>query len=142
MFVSTLLIPNIESLSQSNILSPGGGSFGRNRADMNIQQRTTSKVANTEIVMEDNKELDTLRSQDILNVFAAAELPYHSSSDSAEYKRAWPKAKVIRSSILSAGECLTHVVEHYPLYLIRKNVFPLWLATSAIFPKQYSNAIN
>ena len=38
-------------------------------------------------------------------MFAAADLSYRSSYDSANYKRAWLKAKVIRSSILSAEEC-------------------------------------
>ena len=38
-------------------------------------------------------------------MFAAADLSSCSSSDSAKYKRAWIKVKVIRSSILSAVEC-------------------------------------
>ena len=42
MFVSPPPIPNIESLSQSIISSLDSGSFGRNRADVNIQQQTTS----------------------------------------------------------------------------------------------------
>ena len=74
MFVSTLPIPNIESLSQSTISSLDSGSFGRNRADANIQQQTTSEVANTETVMTDNEELDLPSPQDISNVFAAADL--------------------------------------------------------------------
>ena len=47
MFVSPAPISNIESFSQSTISSLYSESFGRNRADMNIQQQTTSKVANT-----------------------------------------------------------------------------------------------
>ena len=43
--------------------------------------------------------------QDISNVFAASDLSSHSPSDSDKYKHAWIKAKVIRSSILSVGEC-------------------------------------
>ena len=46
MFVSTPPIPNIESLSQSTISSLDSGSFGRNLADVNIQQPTTSELAN------------------------------------------------------------------------------------------------
>ena len=59
MFVSPPPITNIESLSQSTILSPDSGSLGRNRADGNIQQPTTSEVVNTETMMADNEELDT-----------------------------------------------------------------------------------
>ena len=67
MFVSPTPIPNIESLSQSTISSLDSGSFGRNRADVNIQQQNTSEVADIETVMADNAELDP-------NLFAAAEL--------------------------------------------------------------------
>ena len=42
MFVSPPPIPNIESLSQSTTSSLDSGSFGRNRADVNIQQQTKS----------------------------------------------------------------------------------------------------
>ena len=65
MFVSPPPIPNIESLSQSTISSLFSGSFGRNRHDVNIQQQTTSEVADTETVMADNEELDTPTPQDI-----------------------------------------------------------------------------
>ena len=81
------------------------GSFVRNQADVNIQQLTTPEVANIETVMADNKDLDPPPLQDISNVFAVADLLSHSSSDSAKYKRAWLKAKVICSSILSSGGC-------------------------------------
>ena len=50
-FVSPTSIPNIESFSQSTISSLDSWSFDRNRADGNIQQPTTSEVANTEKVM-------------------------------------------------------------------------------------------
>ena len=103
MFVFPLPITNIESLSQSTISSLGSGSFCRNRADTNMQQQNTSEVANTETVMAYNEELDPPPPQDILNLFSASEFSSRSSSDSAEYKCAWIKAKVIRSSILSTG---------------------------------------
>ena len=105
MFVSPSPIPNIESLSQTTISSLDSGSFGRNRADVNIQQKTTSEVDDTEKVMAYNEDLDPPPPQDISNVFAEAEFSSCSSSDSSKYKRAWLKAKVNRSSILSAGEC-------------------------------------
>ena len=58
-------IPNIESLSQSTISSLGSVSFGRNRYDVNIQQRTTLDVSNTDTVMSDNEELDSPPPQNI-----------------------------------------------------------------------------
>ena len=103
MFVSPPPISNIKSLSKSTISSLVSESFGRNQADINIQQQTTSEVANTDTVMTNNEELDPPPPQDIYNVFAVADLSSSSSFDSAKYKRAWCKAKVIRSSILSAG---------------------------------------
>ena len=53
--------------------------------------------------MDYNEELDPPPPQDISNVFAAADLSSRSSSDSAKYKPAWIKEKVIRYSILSSG---------------------------------------
>ena len=73
MFLSPPPIPNIKSLYQSTISSLDSGSFGRNRYDMNIQQTNISKVSDTETVMADNEELDTLPPQNVLNVFAAAD---------------------------------------------------------------------
>ena len=70
---------------------------------MNIQQPTTSELDDTETVMTYNEDLDPPPPQDIWNVSAAAELLSHSSSDSVKYKHAWLTAKVIFSSILSAG---------------------------------------
>ena len=103
MFLSPPPIPNIESLSQSTISSLDSGSFDRNRADGNIQQPTTLEVANTDTVMGYNEDIDTLPPQDISNVFAASELSSQSSYDTVKYKRAWHRAKGIRSSILSSG---------------------------------------
>ena len=104
MFVSLPPITNIESLSQSTISSLHSGSFGINRADLNIQQPTTLEVADTEIVMSYIEELDPPPPYDIMNMFAAADLLSRSSYDSYKYKCAWLKEKVIRSSILSYGE--------------------------------------
>ena len=101
-FVAPPPITNIESFSQSTVSSLDSGSFGRNRADMNIQQQTTSRVADTETVMADNEELDPPPPKDISNVFAAAEL-LSCSYYSDKYKCAWLKAKRICSSVLSAG---------------------------------------
>ena len=73
-FVSPPPIPNIKSLSQSTISSIDSGSFDRNRADGNIQQQTTSEVANTDTVMVYNEYLYPPPPHDISNVFAAADL--------------------------------------------------------------------
>ena len=70
---------------------------------MNIQQPTTSELADTETAMAYNEDLDPPPPHDILNVFSLADLSSQSSSDSDKYKCAWYKAKVIRSYILSAG---------------------------------------
>ena len=99
MFVSPPPIPNIESLSQSTISSLDSGLFDRNRADGNIQQPNILGVANTETVMAYNEDLDPPSQHDISNVFAPSNLLSQSSYDSVKYKRAWYKAKVIRSSI-------------------------------------------
>ena len=104
MFVSPPPITNIESLSQSTISSLDSGSFERNQADGNIQQPTTSEVASTETVMGYNEDIDPPPPQDISNVFAAAEFLSQSSYDTVKYKRAWHRAKGIRSSISSSGE--------------------------------------
>ena len=104
MFVSPPPIPNIESLSQSIISSHDSGSFGRNRADGNIQQPTTLEVADTETLMAYNEDIDPSPPHDISNVFAAADLSSFSSYDSVKYKRAWHRKKLICSSILSSGE--------------------------------------
>ena len=103
MFVFPPPIPNIESLYQSTISSLDSGSFGRNRAGVNIQHQTTLELADIDTVIAFNEDLYPPPPQDISNVSAAADLSSHLSFDSAKYKRAWFKAKVIRSSILSAG---------------------------------------
>ena len=78
MFVSPPPLPNIESLSQSTILSLDNGSFGRIRSGMNIQHPTTKEVADTDTVMAYNEDLDTPTPQDIANVFAASDLSFYS----------------------------------------------------------------
>ena len=71
---------------------------------MNIQQPTISKVADKETMMAYNEDLDPPPPQYILNMFSSEDLSAQSSSDSAKYKRAQYKARVICSSILSDGE--------------------------------------
>ena len=105
MFVSPPPIPNIESLSRSTISSLDSGLFCGNRDDVNIQQQTTSEVADTEKLIAYNEELYPPPPQDISNVFASSDLSSRSSSDSDKYKCAWLKEKLICPSILSSGEC-------------------------------------
>ena len=104
---------------------------------MNIQQQTTLEVVNIETVMADNEELYPPTPQDIYNVFAAADLLSHSSSDSAKYKCDWIKEKKNRSSIYLLGNSQTHAVEHYPLHRIIKKFPPLWLITCTIFQNKW-----
>ena len=75
-FLSPPPIHNIETLSQSTILSLDSGSFGRHRSDVKIQQQNKSEVSNTETAIADNEELDIPPPQNISNVFAAAGLSY------------------------------------------------------------------
>ena len=53
---------------------------------MNIQQQTTSEVADTDTVMAYNVELYPPPPQDISNVFVAADFLSRSLSDSDKYK--------------------------------------------------------
>ena len=133
MFFSPHPIPNIESLSQSTISSLDSGSFGRNQDDVNIQQPTTSEVTDTETVMAYNEYIDPPPPHDISNLFAAADLSSQSSSDSAKYKRAWIKVKVIRSYILSSGECTYACSRALYIALNHKEIASIMTVTSAIF---------
>ena len=74
MFLYPSPIPNIESLSQSIISSLDSVSFGRNLDEVNIQQQIVSEVADTEIVMDYNEDLDPPPPQYISNVLEAANL--------------------------------------------------------------------
>ena len=67
---------------------------------MNIQQPTKSEVADTDTVMDYDEDLDPTPPQDISNIFAAADMSSHLSSDSNKYKRAWLKTKLIHRLIV------------------------------------------
>ena len=141
-FVSSPSFPSIESLSKSTISSLGSGSFGRNIYGVNIQQRTTSKVANIETVMADNEELYPPPPQYIYDVFAAVDLSYRSSSDSDKYKHAWLKAKVIWFYILSAGECPDAYSTALSISPNHKEITPILVGDRRHFPKKYANTIT
>ena len=88
-----------------------------------------------------NEDLDPPPQHDISNVFAAADLLSRSSSDSDKYKCAWLKAKVIRSSILSSGECPDVCSRAITVALNHKDIASIMAVTGDISPK-YANAIT
>ena len=89
-----------------------------------------------------NEDIDPPPPQDILNVFLAADLSSQSSSGSAKYKRAWHKAKVIRSSILSAGKIPDACIRALSIALNHKEISSIMAVTGANLPKIYANAIT
>ena len=135
MFVYPSHIPNIESLSQPTISSLDSGSFGRNRADVNIQQPTASEVANTETVMGYNEGIYPPPPQDISNVFVAADLLSQSSYDTVKYKREWHRAKGICSSILSTGGSPDAESRALSIALNHREISSIMAVTGTIFPK-------
>ena len=102
---------------------------------MNIQQQNTSEVADIETVMAYNEHLDIPPPQYISNVFAASDFLYRSSSDSNKYKHAWLKAKVIRYSILSAGECPDACSRALSIAPNHKEIASIMAVIGAIFQK-------
>ena len=142
LFVSPPPIPNIESLSQSTISSLDSGSFDRNRAGGNIQQPTTSELANTETVMGYNDNIYPPPPQDISNMFAVSELSSQSSYDTVKYKRACHRAKGIRSSILSSGESPEAQSRAFSIALNHGEISSIMAVTGTIFPKRYTNVIT
>ena len=65
-----------------------------------------------------------------------------SSSDSAKYKCAWYKARVIRSSILYAGGSLDACNRALYIALNHKETPFILEVTGAILKKRYANAIT
>ena len=141
-FVSPPPIPNIESFSQSTISSLDSVSFDRNRADGNIQQPTTSEVANIDTVMAGNEDIDTRPPKDISNVFEAANLSSQSSYDTVKYKRAWYRAKGIRSSILSYEESPEAQSRALSIALNYREIASIMAVTGTIFAKTICQCNN
>ena len=75
-------------------------------------------------------------------MFAAADLSSCSSYDSAKYKLAWIKAKLIRFPILYAQECPDACSRALYIAPNNKEFTSLWLVTGAIYPKKHANAIT
>ena len=91
--------------------------------------------------MASNEDIDPPPPQDISNVFAAADLSSQSSYDTVKYKRAWLKAKVIRSSILSSGESPDAQSRAFSIALNHGEIASILAVTRTILPKQYANVI-
>ena len=100
------------------------------------------EVANTETVMYGNEEIDTPPPQDISNVFAAADLSPHSSYDTVKYKRAWHRAKGIRSFNLSSGESPDAQSRALSIALNHGEIASIMAVTGTILPKRYANVIT
>ena len=83
--------------------------------------------------MGNNEKLDPPPPQDISDVFSSVDLSSRSSYDSARYKCAWIRAKVIRSSILYAGECPDTCITALFVALNYKEI---------LSPKQYADSIT
>ena len=89
-----------------------------------------------------NEDTDNLPPQDISNVFAAADLSSQSSYDTVKYKRAWHRAKGIRSSILSSGENPDAQSRAFSIALNHREIVSILAVTGTIFAKticQYNN---
>ena len=72
-------------------------------------------------------------------MFAASELSSQSSYDTVKYKRAWHRAKVIRSSILSSGKSLDACSRALSIALNHRENASIMAVTGTILPKQYAN---
>ena len=89
-----------------------------------------------------NENLDPPPPHDISNVFAAADLSSQSSYDSVKYERAWHRAKVIRSFILSSGESPDACSRTFSIAPSHKEIASIMSVTGTISPKKYANAIT
>ena len=86
--------------------------------------------------MAGNEDIDTPPPQDISNVFAAAYLSSQSSYDSVKYKRAWHRAKGIRSYILSFGEIPDACIRAFSIALNHKEIASIMAMNGTILSKK------
>ena len=82
-----------------------------------------------------NEYIDPPPPQDTSNVFAAADLSSQSSYDTVKYKRAWHRAKGIRSSILSFGESPDAQSREFYIALNHREIASIMEVTGTIFAK-------
>ena len=92
--------------------------------------------------MAGNEDIYTPQLQNILNVIAAADLSSQSSYDTVKYKRAWHRAKRIRSSILSSGEIPDAQSRAFSIALNHREIASIMVVTGTILPKIYANVIT
>ena len=92
--------------------------------------------------MAGNEDIDTPPPQDILNVFAPADLSSQSSYDTVKYKRARHRAKGIRSSILSSGESTGTQSRAFSIAMNHREIASIMAVTGTILPKRYTNVIT
>ena len=89
-----------------------------------------------------NEDIDPPPPNHVSNVFEAADLSSQSSYDSVNYKRAWHRAKGIRSSFLSSGESPDAHKRALSIALNHKKIASIMAVPGTIFPKQYANVIT
>ena len=89
-----------------------------------------------------NEDIDTSPPQDISNLFAAADLSSQSSYDTVKYKRAWHRAKGIRSSVLSSREIPDAQIRALSIALNHVEIASIMAVTGTILPKRYANVIT
>ena len=89
-----------------------------------------------------NEDVDPPPPHDISNVFAAADLSSQSSYDTVKYKRAWHRAKGIRSSILSSRESPDTQSRALSIALNHIEIASIMAVTGTILPKRYANVIT
>ena len=93
-------------------------------------------------MMAYNEDIDLPPIQDISNVFATADLLSCSSSDSNKYRRAWLKAKIIRSYILSSKKIPDALTRALSIAPNNTKIASIMAVAGAIFSKKNSNAIT
>ena len=75
-------------------------------------------------------------------MFAAADLSSQSSYYTVRYKRAWHRAKGIRSSILSYGGSPDAQSRALSIAMNHREIASIMTVTGTILTKRYSNVIN
>ena len=83
-----------------------------------------------------NEDLDPPLPHSKSNVFAAADLLSQSSYDSVKYKRAWHRAKGIRSSILSSGKIPDACTRALSIALNHKEIVSIIAVNSKMFQNE------
>ena len=75
-------------------------------------------------------------------MFAVTDLSSQSSYDTVKYKRAWHRAKRIRSYILSSGESPDAQSRALYIAINRREITSIMAVTVTILTKRYANVIT